>query len=139
MMIVSGAAHATVNAILKSGGDKMSSRALIDGFSALLVAPFVFFVPLPTGAWGWLAASAGVHLVYLICLIKAFEQGDFSAAYPVMRGVAPALASAIAVGVFGTQLSWSTALGVALVSCGVMAVGLGRHLNRASLLWALAT
>ncbi len=139
MMIASGAAHATVNAILKSGGDKMSSRALIDGFSALLIAPFVFFVPLPTGAWGWLTASACIHLVYLVCLVKAFEQGDFSAAYPVMRGVAPALAAAVSVGVFGAHLAWPTALGVALVSCGVIAVGLGRHLGRASLLWALGT
>ena len=34
LMLGSGAAHAVVNAILKSGGDKMSSRALIDGSSA---------------------------------------------------------------------------------------------------------
>ena len=32
MMLTSGAAHAVVNAVLKSGRDKMSSRALIDGF-----------------------------------------------------------------------------------------------------------
>ena len=39
LILVSGLAHAVVNAILKSGRDKMSGRALIDGFSALLVAP----------------------------------------------------------------------------------------------------
>ena len=37
-------AHAVVNAVLKSGEDKMSSRALIDGFSALIVLPAVFFL-----------------------------------------------------------------------------------------------
>src|SRR5690349_8694671 len=58
MIIVSGAAHAGVNAILKAGRDKMASRALIDGISALLMLPVVFLVPPPTGAWGWLAASA---------------------------------------------------------------------------------
>ena len=73
MIVGSGAAHAIVNAVLKSGKDKMSSRALIDGFSALLMFPAAFFLPLPHGAWGWLAASAVVHLVYLICLIKSFE------------------------------------------------------------------
>lgn len=139
MMLASGAAHAAVNAILKSGGDKMSSRALIDGFSALLIAPVAFFVPLPIGAWGWLSASGVVHLVYLVCLIRAFEAADFSAAYPVMRGSAPALASAVSVALFSAHLSWPTALGVGLVSVGVMAVGLGRHLGRSSLLWALAT
>ena len=58
MIVGSGAAHAIVNAVLKSGKDKMSSRALIDGFSALLMFPAAFFLPLPHGAWGWLAASA---------------------------------------------------------------------------------
>ncbi len=33
LMLISGLAHAVVNAILKSGRDKMSGRALIDGFS----------------------------------------------------------------------------------------------------------
>ena len=73
MMITSGAAHATVNAVLKSGKDKMSSRALIDGFSALIVLPLAFFLPLPSHAWAWLAASGAIHLVYLTALIKAFE------------------------------------------------------------------
>lgn len=54
MIVASGAAHAIVNAVLKSGKDKMSSRALIDGSSALLILPAAFLVPLPHGAWGWL-------------------------------------------------------------------------------------
>ena len=77
LMLASGAAHAVVNAILKSGGDKMSSRALIDGSSALLILPLAFVVPMPSGAWSWLLASFAVHLVYLICLIKAFETSGF--------------------------------------------------------------
>jgi hypothetical protein len=47
LILVSGLAHAVVNAILKSGRDKMSGRALIDGFSALLVAPAALLLPLP--------------------------------------------------------------------------------------------
>jgi drug/metabolite transporter (DMT)-like permease len=139
MMVGSGATHAVVNAILKSGGDKMSSRALIDGFSAILVAPFVFFLPLPTGAWGWLAASGATHLVYLVCLVKAFETADFSVAYPVMRGIAPALAAVVSVAFFREPLAWPTAVGVGLVSAGVITVGLGRHMSRKTLAWAAGT
>ena len=98
MMIGSGAAHAMVNALLKSGDDKMSSRALIDGFSALITLPGVFLLPLPTHAWIWLATSGAILLVYLISLIKAFESADMLVAYPLMRGLAPMLASAVAVG-----------------------------------------
>ncbi len=139
MMVGSGVAHAVVSTILKSGRDKMASRALIDGFSALLIAPALFFLPPPHGAWGWLAASWAVHLAYLLCMIKAFEAADMGVAYPVMRGVAPALAAAGAVLAFDEPVSVEIAAGVALVSAGVAVVGLTRGANRRSLLWAAAT
>ncbi|MES2032900.1 MAG: DMT family transporter [Pseudomonadota bacterium] len=139
MMIASGATHAVVNAIFKSGKDKMSSRALIDSFSGLIILPLAFFVALPHGAWGWLGASLVTHLVYLICLIKAFERADMTVAYPIARGVAPALAAAVAVAFFSEPVTWMTAAGIGLVSVGVMTVGLGRHVDRQALGWALAT
>lgn len=139
MMIASGVAHAVVNAILKAGRDKMSSRALIDGFSALIVLPFAFVLPLPHGAWGWLAASWATHLVYLVCLIKAFERADMTVAYPISRGIAPALAATVAVLVFSEPVSWITVAGIGMVSLGVLVVGLGRRVDRRALGWAVAT
>lgn len=139
MIVTSGAAHAVVNAILKSGQDKMSSRALMDGFSALILLPFAFVVPLPHGAWGWLITSGFVHFAYLFCLIRAFESADMTVAYPIARGVAPALAASVAVGVFGEPITWVTALGTLLVSVGVMTVGLGRQVEKKALAWAGAT
>ena len=139
MILVSGAAHAVVNAIFKSGGDKMSSRALIDGFSAVLIAPAALFLPLPHGAWGWLAASGVTHLVYLFALIKAFEGADMMVAYPVLRGIAPAIAATMAVVVFREPITLPVAVGVALVSAGVLATALGRHMDRRTLGWSLLT
>ncbi len=139
MIVTSGAAHAVVNAILKSGRDKMSSRALIDGFSALLILPAAFLAPLPAGAWGWLAASAAIHLVYLFALIKTFEGADMLVAYPVFRGIAPALASIVAVAVFREPISLLVAIGVILVSGGVLTTALGRHMPRRTLAWSLLT
>ena len=139
MIVGSGAAHAIVNAVLKSGKDKMSSRALIDGFSALLMFPLAFFLPLPHGAWGWLAASAVVHLVYLICLIKSFESADMSVAYPIARGAAPALAAAGAVVFFDEPIDVWIACGIGLVSSGVLMIGAGRNVNRSAIAWAAAT
>ena len=139
MILTSGAAHAIVSGVLKSGKDKMSSRALIDGFSALMVAPFVFFLPAPIHAWPWLLGTTIDHLFYLFCLIKAFEAADMSVAYPIARGAAPVLASAMAVFIFQEKASWLVACGVGLVSVGVMVIGLGRHASRRSIFWALAT
>src|SRR5580704_8143733 len=100
LIVVSGAAHAVISAILKSGRDKMSSRALIDGFSAVLVLPAVFVLPAPAGAWGWLAISGVTHFAYLLALVKSFETAEMSVAYPIARGIAPALAAIVAGGVF---------------------------------------
>jgi len=139
MIVASGATHAVVNAILKSGKDKMSSRALIDGFSAILVLPFAVLLPRPDGAWPWLAGSGITHLLYLICLVKAFEHGDMSAAYPISRGTAPVLATISAVSLFGAPISVAVAAGVLLVSLGTLLIALRRHADRRSILWALAT
>lgn len=139
LMLASGASHAVVNAVLKSGGDKMSSRALIDGSSALLILPFAFLVPLPHGAWPWLVASFSVHLIYLICLIKAFEGADMSAVYPVMRGTAPVLAAIVSVLWLGDPISPGVALGIALVSTGTALVAWWNAPSKRALLWALAT
>ncbi len=139
MMVGSGATHAVVNAILKSGKDKMSSRALIDGFSAILVLPAIVLLPRPDGAWIWLAGSWITHLLYLICLVKAFEHGDMSTAYPISRGTAPVLAAISAVGLFGAPISVPVVAGVLLVSLGTLTIAFRHHADRRSIGWAVAT
>jgi drug/metabolite transporter (DMT)-like permease len=139
LMLVSGLAHAIVSAILKAGKDKMSGRALIDGFSAVLIAPAALVVPLPVHAWGWLFGSWFVHLLYLLALIKSFEQSDMTVAYPIARGVAPLLAAAAAVAIFNEPINGYVAFGIALITIGVMCIGVSHTMNRRALLWAVMT
>ncbi|WP_413418742.1 hypothetical protein [Sphingomonas sp. Sphisp140] len=139
MMIASGSIHAVVNAILKGGKDKMTGRAIIDGSSALILLPATLLVPLPAGAWGWLGLSAAIHCLYLYAVVRAFETSDFSAAYPVMRGVAPMLTAALAILVFGEPVSTREIVGIALIGGAVAMLVIGRHLGRAGLGWALLT
>lgn len=139
LILASGAVHAVVNAILKSGNDKMVGRALIDGSSAIFAIPIALMSPLPHGAWGWLLASAAIHLVYLYALIRAFEAADFSAAYPIARGSAPALTALLAITLLGEEPKPLELLGIAAISAGVLAMSLGRHIGRAALGWSLLT
>ena len=139
-MIGSGMVHATVNALFKAGGsDKMSGRAMIDGSSALLMMPLAFVVPLPTGAWMWLAGSVLAHLVYLTCLIRAFSLADMSAVYPVMRGSAPVIAAIASVIVLGDGMTWAIALGIAFVCMGTVLVAVRNAPPLRALGWALGT
>jgi drug/metabolite transporter (DMT)-like permease len=140
MMIGSGMTHATVNAMFKAGGsDKMSGRAMIDGSSALLMMPLAFIVPLPTGAWIWLAGSLAAHLVYLTCLVRAFTVADMSAVYPVMRGSAPVLAALASVVVLGDPITMAIALGIGFVCLGTVLVAARNAPPLNALGWALGT
>jgi len=139
LVLISGLAHAVVNSILKAGRDKMSSRALIDGFSALIIFPIVFFVPLPNHAWNWLIVSWALHLIYLVSLVKAFEQSDMTVAYPISRGIAPMLAAAGAVLFFHEAITFYTIIGIILISLGVITIGFTHTLNLRALFWAALT
>jgi len=132
--------HATVNAIFKAGGsDKMSGRAMIDGSSALLMLPLAFIVPLPHGAWIWLAWSLAAHLVYLTCLVRAFSLADMSAVYPVMRGTAPVIAAVASVMVLGDPITAAIALGIAFVCLGTVLVAARNAPPCRAIGWALGT
>jgi drug/metabolite transporter (DMT)-like permease len=139
LILISGFAHAVVNAILKAGNDKMSRRALIDGFSALLLAPAALSVPLPAHAWHFLFASAAVHGLYLLALIKSFEQSDMSVAYPIARGLAPMLAAAGAVAFFREPISLAVVVGIIAIAGGVMFIGVSHKMRHSALLWAALT
>ena len=139
MMIASGAIHAVVNAFLKSGDDKLASRALIDLSGGLLVLPAIFFFPPPHGAWAWLLGSLVVHAVYFLALVRAFEVADMSATYPVMRGTAPVFAAFGAVVFLGDAITLPVAIGMGLVTSGILLSAIGRNLTREALGYSLLT
>jgi drug/metabolite transporter (DMT)-like permease len=139
MMIASGSIHAVVNAILKGGKDRMAGRAIIDGSSALILLPALLLVPLPAGAWGWLAGTAVVHCLYLYALVRTFDLSDYSAAYPILRGTAPLVTAALSIGLLGEPASPRELIGIALVGAAMFVMVAGRHIGRAGLGWALLT
>ncbi|MDB5717404.1 MAG: hypothetical protein JWM38_831 [Sphingomonas bacterium] len=139
LMILSGSIHAVVNAILKSGRDKIAGRAIIDGSSALLMIPLLPFVPLPSGAWGWLAATAVLHTAYLYALVRAFQVADLSASYPILRGTAPLVTALVTLGLLGEPASGPDVAGIVLIGVGMFAMVWGRHIAGPAMRWSLAT
>jgi drug/metabolite transporter (DMT)-like permease len=139
LMLLSGSVHAVVNALIKGGGNRMIQMALVSGSSALVVAPFLPFVARPDGVWMWLAAVVVVHVAYFYCLVRAFDAGDLSAAYPIFRGIAPLLTTLASVLILGEPLGQLTLLGIALITGGVLAMVFGRQVSRSTLGWSLLT
>ncbi len=142
-MILSGSVHAMVNALIKGQAgqttNRMAQMALTSGASTFIALPFLPFVDLPDGAWGWLAIAMGVHIVYFVCLVRALDAGDLSSAYPVFRGSAPLITLAGSVLIFGEALHQIEIIGTLMIIAGVLVMLKGRHLDRPTLGWSLAT
>src|SRR5512143_4354799 len=118
-------------------------RLLIGVFSAVLVAPVLFFVPLPHGIAIWfLVGTAFVHAVYELLLVRSYESAAFSAVYPVARGTGPLFTALGALLVLREHAGWLEIAGIVTVCGGVIAIGLSHRATDGAmkgLAFALAT
>lgn len=79
-------------------------------------------------AWGFVAASAAVHLAYFNCLIAGYRASDLTVVYPVARGSGPLLSAIAAVLLLGEHLGVYGALGLAGVVGGILLITMGPRL-----------
>jgi drug/metabolite transporter (DMT)-like permease len=125
--------HASWNALLKGSADKQLDTVAFSLGSALLSLALAVWLPAPAReSWPWLAASAGVHILYFAFLANAYHWGDLSYAYPIMRGGGPVIVALAGAAVFGEVLPLVPTLGVALVCAGIIAFAAGRAHPRAT-------
>ncbi|MEZ5642264.1 MAG: EamA family transporter [Burkholderiaceae bacterium] len=84
--------HAGWNSVIKAGADKALDMALMRLAGLLLALPVLAWTGWPApAAWPWLLLSGCIHFGYYYLLANAYERGQLSTVYPVMRGVAPVL------------------------------------------------
>ena len=123
LVLLAAASHATWNAFVKAGEDKLVSLCLVIFTTSLLPLLALPFLPLPAKeSWPFLIASAIVHYLYYAALVGAYRHGDLSLVYPIARGSAPIL---VAVGAWlfaGEALSTWKWVGVLTVSFGIMSL-----------------
>lgn len=128
LILFSAAVHAVVNILTKRADDKYAMRLLIGVFSAVLVTPALFFLPLPHGRAIWLlAGTAFVHAIYELLLVRSYESAAFSAVYPVARGTGPLFTALGAIFLLGEHPSTAEAAGILLLCGGVIAMGLSHR------------
>ncbi|HEX3431814.1 MAG TPA: DMT family transporter [Rhizomicrobium sp.] len=143
LILVSAAVHALVNILTKSARDKYAMRLLIGVFSALVVAPTLFFAAVPRGIAVWLLfATAFVHAFYELFLVKSYESAAFSAVYPVARGTGPLFTTVGAILILREHPPAIQLIGILLVCGGVIAVGFSHRASagiRTGLMYALGT
>lgn len=122
-VLLGAALHASWNAIVKGGPDKLLATILVAAASGLVALAFLPFLALPArAAWPFIACSAVVQVLYFTLVAGAYRATDMSRAYPLMRGLAPSLVAVFGALVLGQHLPPAGWLGVALVSAGVFAM-----------------
>src|ERR1700749_1947740 len=128
LILLSAVVHAIVNVLTKRADDKYAMRLLIGVFSALLVTPALFFVPLPRGPAVWLLiGTAVVHAIYELLLVLSYESAAFSAVYPVARGTGPLFTAIGAILILHEHPPALRLLGIVMICGGVIAIGLSHR------------
>jgi drug/metabolite transporter (DMT)-like permease len=138
LVILAGLIHASWNILAKkAGGD-----ARFAAFTGLVM--MVFWAPLGIWlgigelpqwgllAWCLLAASAVLHTLYYIALLRGYRKADLTVVYPLARGSGPLLSSVAAIVLLGEQISTYGVLGILGVVAGVFLVAGGPGLWRGS-------
>ena len=141
--LVLGAAllHASWNAILRGGADRLWSITVMCAVSIVVALPFLVLLPSPARAsWPCIALSSALQIAYCFFIVRAYAHGGLAQVYPLARGSAPLLVTLGAAILAGEKLNASALAGICLVSLGIMALAFERaRLAAASTLLALAS
>ncbi len=119
--------HATWNAFLRSGADRLWTVTVMSFSGTIIAIPFAFAFPFPAvAAWPYIALSSILQVGYTFFLVAAYRHGQLGQVYPIVRGTAPLL---VTLGTFlltGLQPTLVQAIGVTMVAAGIMSLALGR-------------
>jgi drug/metabolite transporter (DMT)-like permease len=141
IVLLAAVLHASWNALLRAGSDRLWSMTVMCVAIAIVCAGASPFVSLPARtSWGYALLSALLHVGYNLFLVRTYRSGDLGQTYPISRGSSPVLVSigaALFAGEFPDPVS---AVGVMLVSGGIVSLAFqGRTMGLASLPYALGT
>ena len=132
--------HASWNALIKSGPDKMRDSVLVAAVAGLISAAILpFLAPPDAASWPFILASGAIHVAYYSLVGAAYRHGDMSYAYPLMRGLPPLLVALASGPLIGDALPFGAWAGILCLCGGVLSLlSLRRAPAKAALLNALA-
>jgi uncharacterized membrane protein len=115
--------HALWNLLLARARDPEAATAVALVVAAVAFAPVAVLTwDVDREAWPWIAASAGLELVYFVLLAAAYRRAEFGLVYPLARGLAPVLVLGVGIVALGTDPTPGQALGVGVIAVGVLLV-----------------
>jgi drug/metabolite transporter (DMT)-like permease len=136
LVFASALLHAIWSVAIKGSRDPLTFNLLQTVTGVVLVAacaPFVAFQEIASGVWLLIAVSCTVHGFYFYWMSRAFEHGDLTLVYPIVRST-PAFMPFVATPLLAERISLTGAVGIATVVSGMWLVQAGRGLRREAFL-----
>jgi drug/metabolite transporter (DMT)-like permease len=133
VVLLAALLHASWNAIVKGGPDKLLSTVLLTSCAGLLATVLLPWLPQPAvESWPFLAASVLLHVVYFALVARAYHLADMSQTYPIMRGTAPLLVALASLCWLDDPLGLGALAGIVLICLGILAMALARQPGKRS-------
>ena len=137
LVLVAAFLHAAWNLLAKRAGAAGTVFVWCTAtLSTLLWAPVAIGVDgaalasLSASIWACVAASALIHVLYFVALLRAYALADLSVVYPVARGTGPLLAALAALAFLGEALGAIGSMGLAMIVAGTFTIAGGFALLR---------
>lgn len=123
LVVAAALGHAGWNLLAKRSRQRLAFLWWTGVVGTVLFLPAVLWTTpswrWPLSAWGGLALAALLRAAYLATLGVAYDRGDLSLVYPLVRGIAPLLVPPLAVVVLGERPGGTGALGIVLIGFGI--------------------
>ena len=124
--------HATWNSLIKGSDDKhVTMLAVVLGHVPLAVLVLPLAPPINMAALPWIIGGVALHLGYQLFLIAGYRAGDLTLVYPIARGSAPLIVTAVSIGVMGVSFTSLELSGVILIALGLVSLALVRRADEA--------
>ncbi|MGY2400395.1 EamA family transporter [Pseudomonas sp. SDO5271_S396] len=123
IIMLGAALHATWNAVVKGGGDKLLTTCMITAIASLMALLVIPFLDVPASeSWPFIGASVVFQVVYFVLVASTYRIADMSQTYPIMRGTAPLLVAAASVLWLSEPLSAFAWCGIAVICVGILSM-----------------
>lgn len=124
LLFLSAALHTLWNLLLKQSGQKFIASWWIVTIGAIFFMPVLLFFGLPSREiWYFALISAGLEAAYILFLSVAYKFSDFSLAYPMARGTAPAFLLLWSILFLHEKLTDWGLIGLAMIIGGLLLTG----------------
>ena len=121
VILIAAVLHASWNAFIKNKGNGFAKMTILATTIGVIVAPFTFVVGVPPlETCMYLAVSIIAHTMYMHSLTRAYQNEDFSVAYPFARGLAPLLTVIILLFFFNRSISINELIGIGIIILGIL-------------------